>query len=94
MEYAKINKHSPQCKKLLSEEEIKKVFLYTKESYFNHFRLYNYVLNNKQLSEVKRVFLKVDEPSFTPSLDKALVIGKETADVDDDAAVRLTNPSG
>ena len=73
---------------MLNDEEIKKIFLYTKESYFNHFRLYNYVLNNKQLSEVKRVYLKIDEPSFTPSLDNALVIGKDGAEIDDEG-VRL-----
>ena len=83
LEYSKSNKSAPASKKLLNDEEIKKIFLYTKESYFNHFRLYNYVLNNKQLSEVKRVYLKIDEPSFTPSLDSALVIGKDGAEIDD-----------
>lgn len=38
-------------------EEIKRIIDYGKDSYFKHLRLYDYVLNNKQLSEVKRITL-------------------------------------
>ena len=33
-----------------------------KDSYFKHLKLYDYVLNNKQLSEVKRLTVNYNEP--------------------------------
>lgn len=36
-------------------EEIKRIAAYAKESYFKHLRLFDYVLNNKQLCEIKRI---------------------------------------
>ena len=41
----------------LNHEEVKRIIDYTKDSYFKHLRMYDYVLNNKQLSEVKRIIL-------------------------------------
>ena len=73
------------AKGLLAEEQVKRVFMYTRETYFQHFRLYNHVLNSRQLSEVKRVFLKIDEPSSVPSLEEALIVGKDRAEVEDEA---------
>lgn len=50
-----------------------------KDSYFRHLRLYEYVLNNKQLSEVKRLTLNVNQPLISPSLGDALLLGQEEA---------------
>ena len=50
-----------------------------KDSYFRHLRLYDYVLNNKQLSEVKRLTLNVNQPLIAPSLGDALLLGQEEA---------------
>ena len=36
-------------------EEIKRIMGYAQETYFKHLKLYDYVLNNKQFSEVKRI---------------------------------------
>ena len=54
---------------------------YAKGSYFKHLRLYDYVLNNKQMSEVKRIQLKRNEPKVALSLDAALLLGAELAQV-------------
>ena len=54
---------------------MKSILNYARESYFSHLRLYNYVLNNKQLTEVKKVQIKIDKPTLLPSLDEAIAIG-------------------
>lgn len=52
---------------------------YMKESYFKHLRLYDYVLNNKQLCEVKRLTINVNAPIVAASLGDALLLGAEEA---------------
>ena len=44
------------------------------ETYFRHLRLYDFVLKNTKLSEVKRVNIPVAEPKSGESLSKAMVI--------------------
>lgn len=39
----------------LTQEEAKRVVQYTQESYFKHLRLYEFVFNNKQGSELKKI---------------------------------------
>lgn len=63
----------------LTQEEVKRVADYMKESYFKHLRLYDFVLNNKQLCEVKRLTLNVNEPIVPPALSDALLLGAEEA---------------
>jgi len=48
-----INEPEPKLK--FTTEEVKRIADYAKDSYFKHLRLYDYVLNNKQLCEVKRL---------------------------------------
>ena len=50
---------------------------YAKDSYFKHLRLYDYVLNNKELSEVKRIILQSNEPIIAQNLNNALSLGHE-----------------
>ncbi len=38
-----------------NKEESKRIVEYTHETYFLHLRLYEYVLNNKTASEIKRI---------------------------------------
>ena len=64
---------------LLSQEEIRRIADYMKESYFKHLRLYDYALNNKQLCEVKRLTLNVNQPIIATSLGDALQLGQEEA---------------
>ena len=59
-------------------EELKRIADYAKGSYFKHLRLYDYVLNNKQLSEVKRITIQMNEPvSKAGHLNEALLLGSE-----------------
>lgn len=58
-----------------SLEEVKRIADYAKESYFKHLRLYDYVLNNKQLCEVKRITMQVNEPVIATNLFDALLLG-------------------
>ena len=59
-------------------EELKRIADYAKGSYFKHLRLYDYVLNNKQLSEVKRITIQMNEPvSKAGNLNEALLLGSE-----------------
>ena len=58
-------------------EEIKRIADYAKDSYFRHLRLYDYVLNNKQLCEVKRITIQFNEPVVSSNLNDALLLGSE-----------------
>jgi hypothetical protein len=69
----------PEKALAFSQEEAKRIAEYLKESYFKHIKLYDYVLNNKQLSEVKRILVNVNEPLIAPSLSDALLLGAEEA---------------
>lgn len=50
-----------------------------KDSYFKHLRVYDYVLNNKQLCEVKRLTVNLNTPIVAASLSDALLLGSEEA---------------
>jgi hypothetical protein len=59
-------------------EELKRIADYARNSYFKHLRLYDYVLNNKQLCEVKRITIQLNEPvSKAGNLNEALLLGSE-----------------
>ena len=49
------------------------------ETFFRHLRLYDFVLKNTKLSEVKRVSIPVAEPKTGDQLDKAMVLAGEKA---------------
>ena len=57
-----------------SAEEVKRIADYAKDSYFKHLRLYDYVLNNKQLCEVKRIQIQVNQPAIAACLNEALLL--------------------
>jgi ATP phosphoribosyltransferase len=63
----------------LSQEEVRRIADYMQQSYFKHLRLYDFVLNNKQLCEVKRLTLHANEPTIAPTLGDALLLGAEEA---------------
>ncbi len=58
-------------------EEVKRIADYAKTSYFKHLRLYDYVLNNKQLCEVKRITMQLNQPAIATHLNDALLLGSE-----------------
>ena len=62
-----------------------------KETYFKHLRLYDYVLNNKQLCEIKRLMVHVNVPAVAPNLNQALLLGAEESlgYEDEDEELRL-----
>lgn len=70
-----INEVEPSLK--FAVEEIKRIADYAKDSYFKHLRLYDYVLNNKQLCEVKRITMQVNNPIIATNLNDALLLGSE-----------------
>lgn len=76
--------HEREPKLQISQEQARRLADYLKDSYFKHLRLYEYVLNNKQLCEVKRVAINVNEPLIAPSLGEALLLGAEEALAYDD----------
>ena len=47
--------HESEKEMRFTVEVIKRIADYAKESYFKHLRLFDYVLNNKQLCEIKRI---------------------------------------
>ncbi len=57
-----------------TKEQCKKIIEYSRKGYFRHFRLFDYVLNNKQLSDVKRVTLFQELPMTAGPLNEAMDI--------------------
>jgi len=62
---------------MISTVQLKKIVEYSKNGYFKHFRLFDYVLNNKQLCEVKKVSIYQETPMFSPPLNEAMEIKAE-----------------
>ena len=69
---------------VFSKEQVRRILAYTRETYFKHFRLYDYVLNNKQLVDVKKITVFQDIPMRSPSLNDALALGKEKLEYEDE----------
>jgi len=67
-----------------SQEEIKRIMEYVKDNIFKHIRLYEYVLSNKQLWDVKKISVFVDKPMIVGSLNETLSLGKERFDIEGD----------
>lgn len=55
-------------------EQARRLATYTHSTYFRHLRLYDFVLKNTKLSEVKRVFLPVASPQCGDELSKAITL--------------------
>ena len=58
----------------ITVEQARRVTKYAHTTFFRHLRLYDFVLKNTKLSEVKRVFLPNPEPQCGDLLSKAMVI--------------------
>jgi len=67
--------------KVFSTDEVKKILEYCLEVYFPHFRLYSYVLSNKQLSELKTIEVYIDEPLPIPPLSQGLIANLEREEI-------------
>ena len=46
----------------ISVEQARRLAIYAHETYFRHLRLYDFVLKNTKLGEVKRVTIPIAEP--------------------------------
>ena len=59
--------------RVFTGDEVKKIIDYVMDTYFGHFRLYSYVLSNKQLSDQKSISVCIDEPLPIPPLSEGLM---------------------
>ena len=62
-------------------EQARRVAIYAHETYFRHLRLYDFVLKNTKLSEVKRVYIPMAEPKCGDDLNKAMVLADDSVKV-------------
>ena len=62
----------------ITVEQARRMAMYTHETYFRHLRLYDFVLKNTKLSEVKRVFIPIAEPKCGDELTKAMVLADDS----------------
>ena len=53
-------------------DHVRKCMAHAKAGYFRHFRLFDYVFNNTQLSDVKRITIFEEKPMMAPALDHAM----------------------
>ena len=65
----------------ISMEQARRLAIYVHETYFRHLRLYDFVLKNTKLSEVKRVTYPVAEPKTGDDLNKAMIIAHDSSDI-------------
>ena len=64
-------------------EQARRVAMYAHETYFRHLRLFDFVLKNTKLSEVKRVFIPVEMPNAGKDLSTALTLADENTHIPD-----------
>ena len=64
----------PDIDARITIEQARRVTTYAHETFFRHLRLYDFVLKNTKLSEVKRVYIPVAEPKAGDELSKAMVL--------------------
>ena len=55
-------------------EHARRVAKYAQETFFKHLRLYDFVLKNTKLSEVKRIIIPIAEPKCGEELSKAITL--------------------
>jgi len=65
----------------ITVEQARRVARYAKDTYFKHLRLYDFVLKNTKLCEVKRVNIAKDEPKCGDLLSKAMVLDDKVSQV-------------
>ena len=67
----------------ITVEQARRIAIYVHETYFRHLRLYDFVLKNTKLSEVKRVYIPVAEPKCGEELGRAMVLADDSVKVPD-----------
>jgi len=55
--------------------------MYAHETFFRHLRLYDFVLKNTKLSEVKRVQMPIEQPNCGKDLTTALALSDENSKI-------------
>ena len=58
----------------ITVEHARRVAKYAQETFFKHLRLYDFVLKNTKLSEVKRIIIPIAEPKCGEELSKAITL--------------------
>lgn len=59
-------------------EHARRIAIYVHETYFRHLRLYDFVLKNAKLSEVKRVTIPIAEPKCGKDLSQAMILADDS----------------
>lgn len=75
----------------INVEQARRIAMYMHETYFRHLRLYDFVLKNTKLSEVKRVYIPISEPKCGDDLTKAMILADDSAQGAKDSAADLLN---
>ena len=78
----------------LTVEQAGRLGIYVHETFFRHLRLYDFVLKNTKLSEVKRVTIPISEPKSGDLLDKAMVLAGESGNAMGQGALGGANKPG
>ena len=74
----------PDADTRITVEQARRLTQYAHETFFRHLRLYDYVLKNTKLSEVKKVTLPRSDPKCGDPLGKAMMLGALGNDTDDE----------
>ena len=72
--------HEPNPVLNINPEDASRIVDYGQRSYFKHLRLYEYVFNNKQASEIKRINFVQEQTIQSGPLQQALCISKGRQD--------------
>ena len=75
-------------------EQARRVTKYAHSTFFRHLRLYDFVLKNTKLSEVKRVYLPIAEPQLGAELSKAMVLFDSTAPKQEEGQIATVSAEG
>jgi len=71
----------------ITVEQARRITAYAHETFFRHIRLYDYVLKNTKLSEVKKVTLPRADPKCGDPLSKAMMLGALGNESEDEMSV-------
>lgn len=74
----------PDADTRITVEHARRITAYAHETFFRHLRLYDYVLKNTKLCEVKKVTLPKAEPKCGDPLGKAMLLGVTVQETDDE----------
>ena len=62
--------------KVYKFEESRKIYEMSKRVYFDHYNLYNYILNNQQKTKDMQILVFVDTPEMIPPLSNTNFLGE------------------